>query len=198
MMVLRSIMFAALTATAVALAAPASAQVVVMPPATATSCSIAQLTGATACAGGYTGNLNQGLSVTAPGLQALQSLGYTGTGNAIENLPSLVGTGATGTINFTNALVGTFFVGIHYGGAGDRGGQATSFYRIDGGATGMNLLTFSRGGNANASGLSNASLYANVAAVPEPATWAMMLFGFGMTGFSMRRRRGARTLPQVA
>lgn len=27
------------------------------------------------------------------------------------------------------------------------------------------------------------------AAVPEPATWAMMLFGFGATGFSMRRRR---------
>ena len=27
------------------------------------------------------------------------------------------------------------------------------------------------------------------AAVPEPATWAMMLIGFGAVGFSMRRRR---------
>jgi hypothetical protein len=27
------------------------------------------------------------------------------------------------------------------------------------------------------------------AAVPEPATWAMMLFGFGAVGFGMRRRR---------
>ena len=27
------------------------------------------------------------------------------------------------------------------------------------------------------------------AAVPEPATWAMMLVGFGAIGFSMRRRR---------
>lgn len=26
-------------------------------------------------------------------------------------------------------------------------------------------------------------------AVPEPATWAMMLFGFGAIGFAMRRRR---------
>ena len=33
-------------------------------------------------------------------------------------------------------------------------------------------------------------------AVPEPSTWAMMLFGFGAIGFSMRRRR--RILPQVA
>ena len=29
----------------------------------------------------------------------------------------------------------------------------------------------------------------NVAAVPEPATWAFMLFGFGAIGVSMRRRR---------
>lgn len=34
-----------------------------------------------------------------------------------------------------------------------------------------------------------ASADAGVPAVPEPATWAMMLFGFGAVGFSMRRRR---------
>ena len=27
--------------------------------------------------------------------------------------------------------------------------------------------------------------------VPEPSTWALMLFGFGALGFAMRRRRGA-------
>ena len=31
----------------------------------------------------------------------------------------------------------------------------------------------------------------NVAAVPEPATWAMMLVGFGMMGAAMRYRRRA-------
>jgi len=35
-------------------------------------------------------------------------------------------------------------------------------------------------------------------AVPEPATWAMMLLGFGAMGLSMRRRRRATYLPQIA
>lgn len=33
---------------------------------------------------------------------------------------------------------------------------------------------------------------ADVGAVPEPATWAMMLAGFGMVGFAMRRRSPTR------
>jgi hypothetical protein len=36
-----------------------------------------------------------------------------------------------------------------------------------------------------------------VAAIPEPATWGMMFLGFGMAGYSMRRR-GARVRMQAA
>lgn len=35
-------------------------------------------------------------------------------------------------------------------------------------------------------------------AVPEPATWAMMLLGFGGIGYSMRRRRKAGAMAQFA
>ena len=35
-----------------------------------------------------------------------------------------------------------------------------------------------------------------IAAVPEPATWGMMLLGFGVMGVSLRRRR--RSLPSLA
>lgn len=43
--------------------------------------------------------------------------------------------------------------------------------------------------------LDNVSLGVTPSAVPEPATWLMMLAGFGIVGSAMRRRRPARTLP---
>jgi hypothetical protein len=31
--------------------------------------------------------------------------------------------------------------------------------------------------------------------IPEPATWAMMICGFGLLGAALRRTRGRRALP---
>ena len=42
------------------------------------------------------------------------------------------------------------------------------------------------------------SSVSTVAAVPEPATWAMMLVGFGGMGVSLRRRRRTNNLLQAA
>jgi hypothetical protein len=53
------------------------------------------------------------------------------------------------------------------------------------GATNTLLVSGTTGGNAAFSG--NLS-FAAVSAVPEPATWGMMLIGFGAVGYSMRRR----------
>ncbi len=46
-------------------------------------------------------------------------------------------------------------------------------------------------GTFNFTGFSNGTLNISraVAAVPEPATWAFMILGFGAIGFAMRRRR---------
>ena len=44
-------------------------------------------------------------------------------------------------------------------------------------------------------GIVNSSI---AAAVPEPSTWAMMLFGFGAMGVALRRRKRGYTLTQVA
>ncbi len=46
--------------------------------------------------------------------------------------------------------------------------------------------------------LDNVSVTAVNGAVPEPATWAMMLIGFGAIGASMRRRRKITAAPQFA
>jgi hypothetical protein len=44
-----------------------------------------------------------------------------------------------------------------------------------------------QGGNDESWGIDNIRLSAN--AVPEPATWAMLILGFGLVGSAMRRRR---------
>jgi len=51
-------------------------------------------------------------------------------------------------------------------------------------------LIFRAGGTSDSLGgyLDNIKLD-QVSAVPEPSTWMMMLFGFGLVGFSMRRRQ---------
>lgn len=66
----------------------------------------------------------------------------------------------------------------------------------------LNLL-FWNGGNNPATGTGNQLGFAGVvyspatvdAAVPEPATWAMMLLGFGAIGFAMRRRKQQPKVP---
>jgi hypothetical protein len=32
-------------------------------------------------------------------------------------------------------------------------------------------------------------------AVPEPSSWALLITGFGLTGFALRRRRSLATMP---
>lgn len=149
-----------------------------------------------ACAGGYSTNLLQSSLTNPTGLAALASLGAPSTGIFLE--PKLEGLNSTtGVINFNTLLTGMTVFALHAGGAGD-GNQGTFFFQFDAGA-GVDVITITDRLNSNATGLSNAALFqTGQGAVPEPATWAMMLLGFGAMGVSIRRRRGGQDILQVA
>ncbi|GAA4712082.1 PEPxxWA-CTERM sorting domain-containing protein [Sphingomonas lutea] len=53
-----------------------------------------------------------------------------------------------------------------------------------------NALSVTISPNANGTGLDNL----RIGSVPEPATWAMMLLGFGAIGYRIRRRRRVHIL----
>ena len=117
---------------------------------------------------------------------ALGALGYDGgtiSYNAVSSANILgLSSDKNATINFPGVLNGIAYVGIHTGGGGRGGlGNQTTFYKID--ARDLDSFTLI------ASGGSTATLFATVAAVPEPATWAMMLLGFALVGASARYRR---------
>lgn len=65
--------------------------------------------------------------------------------------------------------------------------------------TGSDTLTFQETDVPSWMALDDISLTPNeVGAVPEPATWAMMLLGFGAIGAAMRRKRTNAVLAQIA
>jgi hypothetical protein len=185
-----------------AVATPASAAVVVVAPAaTVASCSNFTFNVPPTelqCAGGYSGNLIQG-TLQDPGLAALTALGYSGTGAYLATISS-ISTG-TATINFGQTMYGLTIIGLHYGGGGvpNPPQEGTSFFLFDAGTAGVNSVTVASRTDSNFNfGLSNAALF-STGSVPEPATWAMMLLGFGGIGMAMRRQRKANgRLLQVA
>lgn len=145
------------------------------------------------CRGYYDGNVN-GLPDDPSNqpeyndvLGVLSSLlGTTVTSyHIIENLGDLSTNNPNSEIDFSALLQGKVVIGIHKGKAGRTGVEGTAFYLFNN-LSPTDKLTF------NLQGLSNAQLYLNGGAVPEPATWMLMIAGVGMVGFAMRRKQQAK------
>lgn len=181
----------ALVSASPAMAAKSNVQTL---PAPAAPCDLDLTTpDASACSGYYSGNLINGspteLQAQADAIALLPG-DYTfdtSTWADVEATKVLALTGPGGNqIDFGTTLFGETIVGAHFGNVAGPAGNVSVFWLFDFGTEGVSSITLD-----NVQGFSNAALYttATPPAVPEPATWGMMLMGFGAAGYAMRKRR---------
>jgi hypothetical protein len=215
--VLSALAITAIPAALAFSATPASATAVVVTPAN-DPCTAGFVVGAIACQGYYGGNLitgTTGSTTTAAELTYINLL-LNGTASTSDSLPTnntsgyippysvpdstvlaaLTDLNGSATMNFGITLSGLTILGAHFGNNIDSDpNNITAFWLVDLGNTSTNTLSF-----INGQGSSNAQIFGTDGThLPEPSTWAMMLFGFGAIGVSMRRsRRKTQLMSQLA
>jgi len=184
------------------------------PPTPATDpCTSGFVVGAIACQGYYGGNLitgTTGSATTAAELTYINLL-LNGTASTADTTPTnntgaynppysipdstvlaaLTNLNGSATMNFGITLSGLTILGAHFGNNIESDpNNVTAFWLVDLGNTSTSTLNF-----VNGQGSSNAQIFGTGGThLPEPSTWAMMLFGFGAIGVSMRRSRRKNTL----
>jgi len=141
------------------------------------------------CSGFFAGNqLGASTDQTDTQTAALAALGFSGAVTQLEHIDL-----TSATIDFDTVLNGTTFIAIHWGkgqGPLDVEGGATGFYRLDlANDANLGSLTAAFGSFSDAALFRTGPDNAGAGGVPEPATWAMMIVGFGGVGALMRRRR---------
>jgi hypothetical protein len=220
---MRRLFVSAVAGAAIALASPAHAG---GPPPTPTPsndpCSYAVVTGAVACVGYYSGNLLTGgagsattsteqsyINMLLGGSPTNSGAGYTppytiDTSKVLAAIGSVSGNtdGVPFTFDFSPLqLSGWTVFGAHFGNFPDSsidGKQApnvTAFWLVNLGSYPTSGITI-----YNGQGLSNAQIFGTgTPAVPEPATWGLMLLGFAGVGLALRRSRNRKpALMQIA
>lgn len=133
---------------------------------------------AIACTTASGNTLNTAANATTAA--ALASLGVTWNDTFFDHVSGL---GGATTINLATPISGITFLGIHFG-ASSPIGNSTAFYKIDA-PVGTTVIQLTAG----LKGSSNFEVFSTGGGVPEPATWAMMIVGLGMTGAAVRASR---------
>jgi len=152
------------------------------------------------CAGYFSGNLLNGSATDVQNQQdAIASLDgdfvWDGDWDALADNTILTLTNGN-QLNFGETMFGLTIIGAHFGNVAGDAGNVSVFWLFDFGTEGADFVTLD-----DPTGWSNATLYTTGTppGVPEPATWAMMLFGFGAAGTALRRsRRRTTEIAQLA
>ncbi|MFA5989549.1 MAG: PEPxxWA-CTERM sorting domain-containing protein [Sphingomonas sp.] len=95
-----------------------------------------------------------------------------------------------GTLQFSYSSSADQFVLASFPGVGSCGNPANSFCTFISGISGATPAAFLVQQSTATGGYFVANTF-SLSAVPEPATWAMMIGGFGLVGGAMRNRRRA-------
>lgn len=191
-------------------AAPSAQALTVIRQCAATDISATPALTNVSCAGFYDGNLlNQSNAGTVVGVLngLLGSNTYNPATFQFGSFKTISPLNGATTVDFTQSpfgtkLYGMTLIGVHYGaGQGSPGFEmgplgngrkpkptnvdTSAFYLFDAGKTGLDAIDL----NWNAS--SNLTLFSTgtPGGVPEPATWALMILGFGGVGAAMRRSK---------
>ncbi len=163
------------------------------PAPTLPACTLADLDpAALACSGFYDKNLLSNSKVDEQ-FTGLFALGFTWDKqfSALEAAGNKYDVPDLKTVTLAKPLYGLSYIGIHFGGGGANGvGNGTAFYKIDAGVTGLTSFL------VKYQGISGIAIYSTGNAppppppppVPEPATWALLISGFGLVGAAARRR----------
>jgi hypothetical protein len=95
--------------------------------------------------------------------------------------------GGVGSWSIAGSLNGSGVYALNGG-----GNFGAAWQTIAGNAAGVDTLVFSLNAEGTSLNLDNIAL-GDVGRVPEPASWAMMIIGFGLVGAASRRRMAAVT-----